>query len=289
MYNFSNNMLSNTYSMRPKKEINNNSEYVKISNEDNQTNKNLNIDLKSINFENTAVELALNILQLNHTHYHQMSKQDTIIYYNEKMKLINNVNIIMALKLILKYKLKDSTIYVSKQNNIILNDNNTEQVNLDSKNNNSKTNNSKNNYQDNSIPVLTIDNFKITQNNSNDSNNFKITQNNSNNIYNMNSLNNTNKNFLNIGNSVNPDNFVNMNTNNNNLNINQNINRNPNQNINRNSNQNINKNSNQNINRGYISNEKINGKNVISSIDFDVNSIINDYYNKKNMNFGSNR
>ena len=39
-----------------------------------------------INFENISVELALNVLQLKHNKYNEMTQQDMIQYYNEKIK-----------------------------------------------------------------------------------------------------------------------------------------------------------------------------------------------------------
>ena len=68
MFTFSNNNFSNSYSIRPPKKNDSNEQkvYTNIVNESSNTNNNiLSIDLNSINFENTSVELALNILKLN--------------------------------------------------------------------------------------------------------------------------------------------------------------------------------------------------------------------------------
>ena len=83
----------------------------------------LNVDLKSINFENISTELALNVLQLKHNKYYEMTHQDIIQYYNEKIKLNNNMNTILALKIILKYKFKDLNVSHNKLNNISITDN----------------------------------------------------------------------------------------------------------------------------------------------------------------------
>jgi len=118
MITFSNNILSNSFSMRPKKDIQNNEFLNIVPNNDNFENDNiLKIDLNSINLENLSLELALNVLQLKHTEYHQMTEQDMIIFFNEKMKLTLNMNNIIALKIILKTKLKTSKIIINQFNN----------------------------------------------------------------------------------------------------------------------------------------------------------------------------
>jgi hypothetical protein len=110
---------SSSFSVKPKKENNNaNNDYVKISNDTSEDDGYLSIDLNKINFENISVELALNVLQLKHNIYHEMNQYEIIKYYNEKMKLSNNLNIILALKIILKSKLKGLNIKIDKSNTI---------------------------------------------------------------------------------------------------------------------------------------------------------------------------
>jgi hypothetical protein len=131
MFTFNNNSISGSYSMRPKKDKNP-IDYVNINNDNfNENNNILNVDLKSINFENISVELALNVLQLKHNKYYEMTQQDMIQHYNEKIKLNNNINSILALKIILKYKFKDTNISVNKLNGINLDD-----IKIDNKINN---------------------------------------------------------------------------------------------------------------------------------------------------------
>ena len=106
------------FSIKPKKVSNN--DYLNISNDNNENNSVLSIDLKTINFENISVELALNVLQLKHNDYYNMNQTEIIQYYNNKMKLTNNINNILALKIILKYKLKGLDIKINKMNGIML-------------------------------------------------------------------------------------------------------------------------------------------------------------------------
>lgn len=101
MIPFSNNILSSSTSVRPKIR---GSVNIPLPSQDPSTNI-LSIDPKTINFENTSVELALGVLGLSHTKYSQMSDYDVITYYNERMTMINSFNHILALKIVLKYKL----------------------------------------------------------------------------------------------------------------------------------------------------------------------------------------
>ena len=161
MFTFTNNVANTSYSIKPKK---GNNEYVNISNDNTPKDDILLIDLKTINFENVSVELALNVLQLKHKIYYDMNQQEIIKYYNNKMKLTNNIDTILALKIILKAKLKESNsqnkINVSNYNesnnsNITLNTLNIEQKNNNMMNNNSfkiQQNNIKN-VQNNYLPV----------------------------------------------------------------------------------------------------------------------------------------
>lgn len=78
----------------------------------------LKVDVNSINFENISVELALNILRLNHTTYHNMSEMDIIKYYNEKSRMNLSLDAILALKIIIKSKLKNSNNIVNSYNSL---------------------------------------------------------------------------------------------------------------------------------------------------------------------------
>ena len=106
-----------TFNIQPKKEHN---DYINISNDDTENNNILLIDLKTINLENISVELALNVLQLKHSVYNDMNQNDMIQYYNNKIKMTNNINTILALKIILKSKLKGSDIKINKMNGIMI-------------------------------------------------------------------------------------------------------------------------------------------------------------------------
>ena len=64
MFTFNNSSVSQSYSIKPKKDSNTNDDYVKILDDISDVNKNvLTIDVKAINLENISVELALNVLQ----------------------------------------------------------------------------------------------------------------------------------------------------------------------------------------------------------------------------------
>lgn len=110
MFSFNNSSTQGTYSMRPKKNINSKSiGYININNNNyNDGNDVLNVNLNTINLEKTAVELALNVLNLKHNVYNEMSQYDMIVYYNDRIKFTNNINSILALKIILKSKFNES-------------------------------------------------------------------------------------------------------------------------------------------------------------------------------------
>ena len=84
---------------------NNTYKYNKTYKTDNTDNNQLPNDFNNTNFNNTSLLLALNTLKLSHYEYNKMTKDETIIYYNEKNKLINNIDISLSLKIILNYKL----------------------------------------------------------------------------------------------------------------------------------------------------------------------------------------
>ena len=172
MFTFNNSSISGSYSMRPKKDKNP-VEYINIQNETfNENNNFLNIDLKSINFENMAVELALNVLQLKHNKYSDMNQQNIIEYYNDKIKLNNNINSILALKIILKHKLKDVNVPTNK-----INKTNTNEFNTGNNNVNNTTNNKKFLEQQNTNNFTGQNQFTIVQNGKKtNQNDFKITQ-----------------------------------------------------------------------------------------------------------------
>lgn len=271
-----------SYSLKPKKEYNN--EYLNISNNITENNNILSIDLKTINFENISVELALNTLQLKHSDYHNMNQIQIIKFYNEKMKLTNNINNILALKIILKHKLKDIDVKINKANGIMFSElNNLKNVNI--KNNK----NSNTEQKINSIINNTKDNYKIQQV---QNNNFKIVQKNVsyNNIKN-------NSNYSNFINNVNNYNFIELPNNNQNIqSINNNLNKQPFNYLNQQEKLNINNNkenfefnikNSQKLNEknsinNFTINEKVNNINVITSSEFDIDSIINAYSQKKN-------
>ena len=172
MFTFSNSTLSQSYSIKPKKETN--SDYVNISNDNNKEANILPINLKAINFENISVELALNVLQLKHNNYHEMSQYDIIQYYNDKMKLTNNINIILALKIILKAKLKGLDVKINKHNVMTFSDTNeNNKITTDNTFNEKKKEINKNDTLDNEDN--TKNDFKINQF---QNNSFKIIQNN---------------------------------------------------------------------------------------------------------------
>ncbi len=153
--------------IKPKKD-NNNNQYINISNTTDEKDEILNIDLKTINLENISVELALNVLQLKHSTYNDMKQNDIIQYYNNKIKMTNNINTILALKIILKSKLSVSDVKINKINGISVSNQNTSiEANrisnlVDSKIKTSilKSNNNFKIQQD-----LPQNNFKIIQNN----------------------------------------------------------------------------------------------------------------------------
>jgi hypothetical protein len=84
---------------------NNTYKYNKTYKTDNTDNNQLPNDFNNINFNNTSLLLALNTLKLSHYEYNKMTKDETIIYYNEKNKLINSMDVSLSLKIILNYKL----------------------------------------------------------------------------------------------------------------------------------------------------------------------------------------
>lgn len=268
---FSNNTLSNTQSFKPKKSNNfNNSNY--FCNQ--QISEPLPFDPKTINFENSSVELALNVLQLKHNEYFQMSSNDVISYYNERIKLINNNNVILALKIILKHKLTNTDISVSKHNNLIMNDSNK------------STNNPK------SIPNSNSNNnFQIKQNNKIiGSNNFKPTQNfhfqsgiNSNKIGQSNSTFSKNMELLEKYRQTNSNIFPNNFNSNHNLNSNSNLIGKSTQPIVKSS-PDINDFKNSLVNSNTIG-QFSNGKKIMDSVDYDIDSIINNYMNRKTNGF----
>ena len=252
------------FSIKPKKVSNN--DYLNISNDNNENNSVLSIDLKTINFENISVELALNVLQLKHNDYYNMNQTEIIQYYNNKMKLTNNINNILALKIILKYKLKGLDIKINKMNGIMLSEPELEPK-LKQKNNLSK--NYSTEQKINSIINNSQDDYKIQQI---QQNNYKIIQKNTehninkNNIVLTKNLHDANVNIVqyptvNLGNKNNGDK--------------NNYNK-TNDKIFTQSNQFTQSKQNLSVN------EKINNMVVITSTEFDIDTIINSYVQKKN-------
>jgi hypothetical protein len=316
MFTFNNNAISGSYSMRPKKEKNP-VEYININNDNfNDNNKILNFDLGIINFDNIAVELALNILQLKYNKYNEMTQQDMIVFYNEKIKLNNNINSILALKIILKYKFKGLDVGINKLNRITINDDILNNNQLNSKNTQNITVNSS---QIKPKPDSNIINnsskhkeFSIIQNGKKmNSNDFKIIQieignekkNYTNNIYNLHvpnkNINRTsfNNDYLDIisyndklyNNSLNnQNNYQNFNLNyypksypNSNSNFYPNTNTNTNTNTNLNTQPYINPLPYPHTNLNHNQNETFNGQKITKSSEFDIDSIINLYKQKK--------
>jgi len=273
------------FSIKPKKETN--KDYLNISNNNNENNSVLSIDLKTINFENIAVELALNVLQLKHNEYYNMNQTEIIQYYNHKMKLTNNINNILALKIILKYKLKGLDIKINKMNGIMVSG---PEIQNNLSKNTKKTEKSTTELKIDSIINNSQEDFKIQQV---QQNNFKIIQKNITQNFNKNIVEipkysyNFNNAISNNSTNINP--YVNTMSNNNNIsNDNFNVNNNSNQ-----SNQiaqfnqltqfNLQNSMSKSIlNNNFNSNEKINDMAVITSSEFDIDSIINSYTQKKN-------
>ncbi len=304
--------------IKPKKE--NNNQPINISNNDEENNGVLLIDLKTINLENISVELALNVLQLKHATYYEMNQSDIIQYYNNKMKLTNNINTILALKIILKSKLKGLDLKINNKNGIMFSNREP--------NNNTSTNITTNNYDtlniEKKIKAITStstnnDDFRINQV---QKNNFKIIQNKvsqdtnknlvefkntSQNFY-PNQLNNSQTNNLQTNNSqTNKVNQFYLPTSSNQTNSQTNSQSNQANQANQanqfylpsSSNQ-INSQTNQfylptssnqtypisnQFNTNQTNNEKINNIPVINSSEFDINSIINSFTQKKNQGF----
>ena len=167
MFTFSNSTLSQSYSIKPKKDSNN--DYVNVSNDISNVDKNiLTVDIKAINFDNISVELALNVLQLKHNIYYEMSQYDVIEYYNDKMKLTNNIDTILALKIILKFKLKGLDVKINKNNVMTFSDTNIQNNGQEQDTgliDNNKSNHDKINK-----------NHKYEYNHKQEQNNFKIQQ-----------------------------------------------------------------------------------------------------------------
>lgn len=271
-----------SYSLKPKKEHNN--EYLNISNNSEEDNNILLIDLKTINFENVAVELALNVLQLNHNEYYNMNKNQIIQYYNNKMKLTKNMNNILALKIILKSKLKDlngtMVLEHDKSESTKQNLNEKKVSETEEKINSLLNMTQQENYQ---IKQVQQNNFKIIQNN--------LPQ-------------NLNKNIIEYPNTQNINNQPNLKNQQNLKNQNQkpkiiyggfNTTKIPTQ-------QTLKTQKTQqallmqpfqqsqpkllvNPNNNYTSEQKINNATVITSTEFDIDSIINSYTQKKNQGF----
>jgi hypothetical protein len=333
MFSFSNSTPSQSYSIKPKKDTNN--DYVNISNDISNVNNNiLTVDVKAINFENISVELALNILQLKHNIYYEMSQYEVIEYFNNKMKLTNNINNILALKIILKAKLKGLDVKINKNNVMTFSDTNNKNNNQTQENNkifrnydeskekvmsgNKMYNGDEHNIKNFKIQQIQNENFKLVQNNSvfnkssygsnpnqNHANHNQVNYNQAN--YNQVNHNQVNHNQVNH-NQVNYNQF---NHNQNNFKANQQaygmkqnidkidkIKNNPDLIIVQNNKQSIQSNhhaqtqQNQNIsnlksypnpNKTVKSVETFNGYPVVNSSEFDIDSIINSYTQKKNL------
>ncbi len=72
-----------------------------------QTSYNTNIiNASNINLEKTSVELSLNVIGLGHQAFENMSKHDFLTYYESMSKQQGSINKILALKVLLKYKME---------------------------------------------------------------------------------------------------------------------------------------------------------------------------------------
>lgn len=239
-----------------------NNDHFNISNDETPNDDVLLIDLKTINLENISVELALNVLQLKHIKYYEMNQTDIIQYYNNKIKLTNNINTILALKIILKSKLKGIDVKINKSNGIMISKNESK-INTQPDNKSSNTSNTEKKI--NSIISKSNNDFKIQQISHANQNNFKIVQNN--NTHNQN-----------------------INNKPNNMYLNQQLNQQSNQFNNLYPNNLFNKSEqsvqfNNSHSNSKIVKEKINDMVVINSSEFDIDSIINSYSQKKNLGF----
>jgi hypothetical protein len=267
-----------SYSLKPKKEHNN--EYLNISNNFEEDNTVLSIDLKTINFENIAVELALNVLQLNHNEYYNMNQTQIVQYYNDKMKLTKNMNYILALKIILKSKLKGLDVKINKMNGIMISDyekSENAKYNLNEKMKISDTEekinsllnaDNKEKYQ---IKQVQQNNFKIIQHN--------ITPNINNNIMEYSSA-------QNLNNKISKPQIIYSEINTTKIPTQPTKPTQPTQPAQPTQpTQPAQTKSLIHLNNNYESEQKINNATVVSSSEFDIDSIINSYAQKKNQGF----
>ena len=307
MFTFNNNSISGSYSMRPKKDKNP-VDFININNDNFNENSNiLNVDLKTIHFENISVELALNVLQLKHNIYYEMTHQDIIQYYNEKIKLNNNMNTILALKIILKYKFKDLNVSNNKLNNISITDNKLDKNDYKDNFYNKKLIEQKNKTSNDSIihnefsiiqngkKKTNYDDFKIIQTDTKQINTKQINTNTNTNINvllknnsQINILDNRNHNLKDTSNNSIYDHIVSINQKKSDnkiqyVNIDQQHNIHQQYNIHQQTNvhqqNNVHNKSTSQLN--YNSSEKYNGLQVTKSSEFDIDSIINSYSQKK--------
>ena len=115
-----------------------------------------NNSMNTIDFysgQNKSIELALNTVGLNHIHYNNMTKQEFIIYYNEKKQYNNNINTVISLDLLYKYKLDK----IDNNDNNKYNYNTTKNINATYSTQSIKNNNIVNS---NTLPLQTSLNIK---------------------------------------------------------------------------------------------------------------------------------
>lgn len=86
------------------------------STEENSSSNVLRIDVNTLNVQSLAVELSLNILGLSAEKYYRMTKEDTLKYYNDWLKLQMNSQKAIALKIIIKHKFDNNYDISNKQN-----------------------------------------------------------------------------------------------------------------------------------------------------------------------------
>ncbi len=82
-----------------------------------QTSYNTNsINASNINLEKTSVELSLNVIGLGHQAFENMSKHDFLSYYESMSKQQGSINKILALKVLLKYKMEQNNQPIHQDN-----------------------------------------------------------------------------------------------------------------------------------------------------------------------------
>lgn len=142
-------VLKNICASRPCNNVNNDTNiYTNRYKKTFEISNNIDINdyetkISEVDMQNSSLLLALNSLRLNHSIYNDMSKEETIKYYNEKSKLQNSLDTSLALKIMLNYKLgnfetENNVSFRINNNKINTNyqENQINQINQINKNNN---------------------------------------------------------------------------------------------------------------------------------------------------------